>query len=63
MQVTLSIVIMQVVSVAIMQLLRFYCNYAGDTYCTVILVDLSVAIMLVTVSTTIIWVTIFIVLV
>ena len=37
-------------SVAIMQVLRLCCNYAGCTSCTVVLVDLSVAIMHVTVS-------------
>ena len=33
MQLTLSIAIMQVTSVAIMQVLRFYYNYAGGTFC------------------------------
>ena len=43
---------MQLTSVAIMQVLRFYCNYVGGTFCNVlsILVDLFVAIMQVTVS-------------
>ena len=44
---------MQMTSVAIMQVLRFHCNYAGVLSVTVMLVDLSVKIMQVTVSVTI----------
>ena len=51
MQQTLSIAIMQVpMSVAITQFLRFYCNYVGGTFATFMLVDLVIAIMLVTLS-------------
>ena len=51
MQLTLYIAIMQVpTSVAIMQFLRFYCNYAGGTFCYIYFVDLFVAIIQVTVS-------------
>ena len=41
-------------SVAIMKVLRLFCSYAGGTFFTVMLVDLSVAIMRVTVSVAII---------
>ena len=37
-------------SVAIMQVLKFYCSYVGGTFCTLTLVDLFVAMMQVTVS-------------
>ena len=48
---TLSIAIMQVpTSVAIMQFLRFYCNYVGGTFCYIYVSGLFVAIMQVTVS-------------
>ena len=33
MQLTLSIAILQLSSDAIMQILRFCCNYVGDTFC------------------------------
>ena len=48
---TLSIAIMQVpTSVAIMQVLRFYCNYVGGTSGTLILVGLFLSVTKVTVS-------------
>ena len=51
MQLTLSIAIMQVpTSVAIMQFLRFYCNYAGGALCYIYVGGLFVTIMQVTVS-------------
>ena len=53
MQLTLFIAIMQMpTSVVIMQVLMFYCNYVGGTFCCtyVMLVDLFVAVMKVTVS-------------
>ena len=50
-QLTLSLAIMEMpTSVAIMQVLRFYSNYVGDTSATLMLVDLFVAVMKVTVS-------------
>ena len=50
MQVT-PIVIMQIpMSIAVMQVLTFYCNYVGDLSATVMLVDLFVAVMQVAVS-------------
>ena len=51
MQLTLSIAIMQVpTSVAIMQVLKFYCNYVGGTFRELMLMDFFVAVMKVTVS-------------
>ena len=52
MQLTLYIAIMQVpTSVAIMQFLRFYCNYVGGTFCYIYFGGFFfVAIMQVTVS-------------
>ena len=37
-------------SVAVMQVLRFYCNYVGGTFCNTYKVDLFFAIMQMTVS-------------
>ena len=53
MQLALSMAIMQVpTSVAIMQVLMFYCDYIGGTFCDtyVMLVNIFVAVMKVTVS-------------
>ena len=75
MQLTLSIAIMQVpTSVAIMQFLRFYCNYVGGTFCYIYFVaimqvtvsveimqlEVSAPFMQVKVSAANMWVTIFI---
>ena len=50
-QPTLSIAIMQLpTSVAIIQVLRFYCNYIGGTFCCTYVCGLLVAVMKVTVS-------------
>ena len=55
MQLTLSMVIMQVpTSVAILRVLRFYCNFVLVLSATLTLVDLFVAVMTVTVSVAII---------
>ena len=42
-----------------MQVLRFYCNYAGGTSVTVMLVDLSVPVMQVAVSVAIMQLEVF----